>query len=263
MALSGMANGPPELRGLLSGASEGARAARASHRSGLRRAAAVATAGVLLGLVACDVWVAGVRGWWDRHSFTSSVVSSILVLGVTVLILDEVLARRQRKERAVSVAVQAVIVYGQARQSCDAVEAIATASAGGDGAEIDVPQVDARDEVRILASMILVASPALFDDPEARLFLEKVQRLAATMYGALARHKISPGAPTGDDDGTVARLRACRSQLDASVRPLAARLTDKGGAPLDALADLATRRPEPTEAPAQTALGGEGGPRPD
>lgn len=104
----------------------------------LRRAAAGATAGVLLGLVACDVWVAGVRAWWDRRSFTSCVVSSLLVLGVTVLIIDEVLARRRRQERAVSVAVQALIVYAQALRSRDAALSLhklssAPAAGAGDG----------------------------------------------------------------------------------------------------------------------------------
>ena len=135
--------------------------------------------------------MAGVRAWWDRHSFTSCVVSSLLVLGVTVLILDKI-ARRQRNQRAVSVAVQALIVYGQAVRSCDAVVAMAGAGAGGGGEELDVAQVDVRDEVRSLANMILVASPALFDDPEAQLFVEEVQRLAGTMYGALALYKSHP-----------------------------------------------------------------------
>ena len=228
----------------------------------MRRAAAATTAGVLVGLVACDVSVAGVRAWWDRHSFTSCVVSSLLVLGVTVLIIDEVLARRQRRERTGSVAVQALIVYGQARRSCDAVVAMAVAGtcgggadkgradkggadkggaggggadkggadkggaggggaggggaggggaggggaggggaggdgAGGGGAEHDVAQVDVRDEVRSLANMILVASPALFDDPEARLFLEEVQRLAGTMYALWPCTRSYPPRPGG------------------------------------------------------------------
>jgi hypothetical protein len=178
-------------------------------------------------------------------------VSSLLVLGVTVLILDEVLARRRRKERAVSVAVQALIVYGQAVRSCDAVVAMAGAGAGGHGAELDVAQVDVRDEVRSLANMVLVASPALFDDPEARLFLEEVQRLAGTMYSALAQYKASAAPPTGDGDGAVGRLRAARSRMGARVGPLAARLADKDRAPLDALAEPAARRPVPAWAPAQ------------
>ena len=141
------------------------------------------------------------------------------MLGVTVLIIDEVLARRQRKERSVSVAVQAVIVYGQARHSYEAVMAAVVAGSdrgAGDGVVAEQgAQVDASDEVRILASMILIASPVLFDDPEARLFLEDVQRLAATMYGALSLRKISPEPPTGDGDDTLVRLRAGRSKMDA------------------------------------------------
>lgn len=245
-----MGNGPPEVTGPRSVARERDQTAGAARRSGLRPAAAVTTAGVLVGLVACDLWVSAARAWWDRHSFTSCVVSSLLVLGVTVLILDEVLARRQRKERAVSVAVQALIVYGQAVRSCDAVVAMAGAGAVGDGAEIDVAQVDVRDEVRSLANMILVASPALFDDPEARLFLEEVQRLAGTMYSALALHKISAAPPTAASDGSVARLRAARSNMGARVGPLAARLADKDRAPLDALVEPAARRPVPAAASA-------------
>ncbi|HTW07497.1 MAG TPA: hypothetical protein VME46_08305 [Acidimicrobiales bacterium] len=246
-----MADGPSEATGPPFGARERNQTAGAARRSGLRLAAAVTTTGVLVGLVACDFWVPGTRAWWDRHSFTSCVVSSLLVLGVTVLILDEVLARRQRKERAGSVAVQALIVYGQAVRSCDAVVAMAGIGAEGDRAELDVAQVDVRDEVRSLANMILVASPALFDDPEARLFLEEVQRLAGTMYSALAMYKISATRPPGDGDGIVGRLRAARLNMGARVGPLAARLADKDRAPLDTLVHLATRRSGPARAPAQ------------
>ncbi len=254
MALFGMANQPPEVTGPRDGTRKSDRAAGAARRWGWRRPAAGAAAGVLVGLVACDVWVAGTRAWWDRHSFTSCVVSSLLVLAVTVLIIDEVLARRRRQERAGSVAVQALIVYGQALRSCDAVVAMtATAAtrtgATGAGAPEDVAQVDVGDEVRSLASMILVASPALFDDPDARRFLEEVERLAGTMYGALALHKLSPAPPKAGADSIVASLRAGRSKVDARIGPLAARLADKDRAPLDALADLA-RRPLPTAAPA-------------
>ncbi len=249
-----MTYGAPEVNGLSNGASDDGRPARASRRAGFRRAAAVGTTGLLVGLVACDLWVTGVRTWWDRHSFTSCVVSSLLVLGVTVLIIDEVLARRQRKERSVSVAVQAVIVYGQARHSYEAVMAAVVAGSdrgAGDGVVAEQgAQVDASDEVRILASMILIASPVLFDDPEARLFLEDVQRLAATMYGALSLRKISPEPPTGDGDDTLVRLRAGRSKMDAHARPLAARLADRDRVPLEALAE---RPPVPAPAPGGTA----------
>lgn len=241
------------MNGLLSSAGNGERTAKTSTRLGLRRAAAGATAAVLLGLVICDVYVAGVRAWWDRHAFTSCVVSSLLVLGVTVLILDELLASRQRKERAGSVAVQAVIVYGQALQSCNAVMAIVSEgsdgqAAGGNEADLEDAKVNAHAEVHNLANMILVASPALFDDPEARLFLEEVQRFAATMYGALAMHRLAPVPPTDQGDDTLTRLRSGRSKLDIRMRPLTARLSAKDRAPLDALAELASRRSMSTQA---------------
>jgi hypothetical protein len=72
---------------------------------------------------------------------------------------------------------------------------------------------------RHLANMILVASPALFDDPEARLFLEEVQRLAGTKYGALALHKLSTAPAAGGGDGTAATLRAGRSKNGCPREP--------------------------------------------
>ena len=62
-----------------------------------RRVAAVCALTTLLVLVGCDLWIAGFRAWWDRHSLTASVVSSLLVLAVAGLIVDEVVARRQRR----------------------------------------------------------------------------------------------------------------------------------------------------------------------
>ncbi len=54
---------------------------------------------------------------------TTSVLSDLLVVGVAALIIDEVVACRQRKERALSVASQALIVYSQARRAYGAVVA--------------------------------------------------------------------------------------------------------------------------------------------
>jgi hypothetical protein len=109
-----MAEGPSEVDTL---------ASTRSRASVLRWVAAAAIAATLLALVACEIWVTTVRAWWDRHSLTGDVVSSLLVVGATVLIFDEILARRQRKERAGSVAVQVLIVYGQAVRAYDALRA--------------------------------------------------------------------------------------------------------------------------------------------
>ena len=57
-----------------------------------RRLAAALVAMALLALIACDQFVSGFPAWWDRHSLTGSIVSSLLVLAVTALIVDEVVA---------------------------------------------------------------------------------------------------------------------------------------------------------------------------
>ncbi|HTX00911.1 MAG TPA: hypothetical protein VMD59_19170, partial [Acidimicrobiales bacterium] len=189
----------------------------------------------LIALVACDLWVAAVRSWWDRHSFTSCVVSSLLVVGFTVLVLDEILARRQRRERATSVAVQGLIVYAQTIRAYDTINAVRGPVPVGSGAqlvrtarvdgepEIEVMDLrEARDEVRNLGTMILVASPSLFDDPEARLFLEEVQRLTAAMYAAVSLTSARP-APRRPEH-VSALLVQHRALLDVRVAPLAARL---------------------------------------
>ena len=174
-----------------------------------RRVAAACAATTLLALVACDLWVAGVRTWWDRHSLTSSVVSSLLVLAVTALIVDEVVARRQRRQRSVSVAVQGLIVYGQARRAYEAVT----------GSAAELRSSGPRDELRTLAGMLLTASPSLFDDPEARRFLEQLERFSVSMFRSLSA---SPdGVPS--QDGRE-RLAAGMSQLKATVDPLVARI---------------------------------------
>jgi hypothetical protein len=171
---------------------------------------AACAATTLLVLVACDLWVAGVRAWWDRHSLTGSVVSSLLVLAVAGLIVDEVVARRQRRARAVSVAVQGLIVYGQALRAYEAVT------------NSEVPNLrssGAGDELRTLAGMLLTASPSLFDDPEARRFLDQVERFSVSMFRTLSA---SSGNVQGSDGRE--RLAAGMAQLKATVEPLVTRI---------------------------------------
>jgi hypothetical protein len=262
-----MASGAPQATEPLTKAASGSQGALAgspaTRRPIARRAAAAVTAGALLALVVCDLWVAGVRRWSDNHCLTTDVVSSLLVLGVTVLILDEVVARRQRKDRSVSVAVQGLIVYGQALRAFNAAVSGPWAEAAGDGAGAGPagpatarshrPDLDGlgevRDEIRELGSMILVASPSLFDDPEARLFLEEVQRLAATMYAVLALLATNAPETAARRSNAVASLKACRSRLDTRVTPLAQRLPVRDRALLDGVPNpigqpaIATRSP--------------------
>lgn len=175
-----------------------------------RRLLAFAIAAALVAIVACDVSIYRFRHWWDQHALSSSIVSSLLVLGVTALIVDEVLARRARRDRATSVAVQAVILDAQAQRTYAAI----TAACGPDG-----DKAAAGEEMRSLAGMLLTASPNLFDDPQARVFLENVQRLAGSIYRVAAA---AARGPVSTD--LQAFLTNAMSAVQTSREPLAARL---------------------------------------
>ena len=202
----------------------------------LRRAAAVLVAMSLLALVATDLWVAGVRMWWDRHSITGSVTSSLLVVAFTGLIVDEVVADRQRRDRSASVAVQALIVFGQIRR---AYAAITTTTESGSH------PVDATEELRTVASMLLTASAGLFDDPVARRFLEESERFTASMLQTVRRR--SGNQQSGDKSDTKsgderaesdrAGLRSGMSRLSETVAPLMARLAPEDRSVLEGPAE--------------------------
>jgi hypothetical protein len=178
-----------------------------------RRVTAVAVAASLVALVVCDLSIGSFQAWWERRSLTASIVSSLLVLAVTALIVDEIVARRQRNERSASVAVQVLIVYGQARRTWNAVKSSADDRNGkGNGAGTGL------EEWRALANMLLTASPALFDDPEARRFLEEVERFSGLILSKLHR---SDGTLADDDRQ---RLEAEFSKVEQTVGPIMARL---------------------------------------
>jgi hypothetical protein len=178
-----------------------------------RRLAAAGIAVALIALVICDLSLRGFRVWWDDRALSASIVSSLLVLGVTALIVDEVVARRQRSDRANSVAVQAVIVYDQAQRTCSAV--LTTLDEPGEGEDDDAPE-----ELRALAGMLLTSSANLFDDPEARLFLEDVQRLTGVMFRASSSSLIGHAGKPSRESITIAMDR-----LHASATPLIRRLS--------------------------------------
>ncbi|HEY5271835.1 MAG TPA: hypothetical protein VIJ34_01230 [Acidimicrobiales bacterium] len=146
----------------------------AAMNARIRIASAAVVSSTLLALVAGELWDAADRTWWNRHSFTGDVVSSLLIVGVTALLFDELVARRQRKDRSVSVAVQVLIVYGQARRVYNAVVASADEN----------DRTSAGEDLRSLANMLLTAGPGFFDDRQARQFLEQVERLAGSIYRA-------------------------------------------------------------------------------
>jgi hypothetical protein len=181
----------------------------------LRRLGAVLIACALIALVACDLAVSGFRVWWDAHALTTSVVSSLLIVGATALIFDEVVAYRQRKDRGISVAAQALIVYGQA---CEAYQAVMASDDSASGAP---------SELRDLASNLLVAAPSLFDDPVARVFMLQVDQLMSTLYVAVAQSARPPDAQNPDAQNPDAQTRDHLTDLMAKTQqayePLLAR----------------------------------------
>ena len=77
----------------------------------------------------------------------------------------------------------------------------------------------ATDELRTLASMLLTASPNLFDDPVARSFLEEVERFSASMV------RMVPRWPTDALSAADRRwLVSEMSRLKEFVDPLLARI---------------------------------------
>jgi hypothetical protein len=183
----------------------------------VRSVMAAAVASLLVALVACDLAIASFSGWWDRHTLTASVASNLLVLAVAALIVDAVIARRQRNARATTVAVQGMIVYAQARRAYDALLAVSP----------DTERRDAGDEMRMLANMLLTASPSLFDDPDARVFLERVQQLAGAMYRAVAKEGDNLSAQDRE------RLASAVTALQVSAAPLIARLPHEYSSAVD------------------------------
>jgi hypothetical protein len=173
-----------------------------------RRLAGIAAAVAVVVLVGLDQSIGPVRSWFDRHSFTGSVLANLLVLAVAALIVEEVVARRQRRDHARSVAVQSLILYRQARR---AYAAIVVEEPKG----VDVE--DATDELRTLASMLLAASPNLYNDRWSRAFLDQTERTLVIMSRVI-------GSSEGALDATaLGRIDREMTQLLERVEPLRAR----------------------------------------
>lgn len=179
----------------------------------IRRVSALLIAVAIVVLIVYDVTNGrGFSHWWAEHAITTSLVSDLLIVGATALIFNEVQAYRQRKERSVSVAAQGLIVYGQAREAYQAVVASISDPSSGGG----IP-----GELRDLASNLLVASPSLFDDPDARDFLLQLDRLMASLFAAANGQSSRPGGL-----GQTSHLTDQMNAVQSSFQPLVARFPD-------------------------------------
>jgi hypothetical protein len=159
----------------------------------------------MIGLVVADVADGALRRWWAAHALTTDTVSGVLVLLVTVLVVNQVLRRRQIRDRSRAIAAQAAIMMVQATRTSQAVSAALNGS-GDRGA--------ATDEVRTYMMMLLVGAPVLIDARTSRSFLEEAQRLGGEMTRALTvMGREHSAAPNTRIDDSVARLRTASAPL--------------------------------------------------
>lgn len=154
-------------------------------------------------LVILDLTDRAVHRYWSQHSFSSSVLSGLLVLLLTVLIVDRVARMRERRNKSRAVAAQAAIILAQAVRTA---EAIATASLSEEEREA------AGGELRTYAQMLLISAPVLIDAPFPRAFLESAQQLAGQMFRAARDGEDEAAAKQRVDTG-VARLRTAAAPL--------------------------------------------------
>lgn len=161
----------------------------------------------MLALVVGELVDAGQRRWWEGRPLTTDTVAGLLVLLVTVLVVNQLLNRRQAVQRGRAVAAQAAIMVAQAARSAQAVSS-AIGGSGDRGA--------GSDGFRTYMVMLLVGAPVLIDDPVARRFLEQAQYLGGVMARTLVATDRSPAGAAAPGDGLDDALR----QLQDAAAPL-------------------------------------------
>jgi hypothetical protein len=161
---------------------------------------------VVLALIALDILDDSFNLWFDRHSFTTDAVSTLLGLAVAALVVDRISDRRRLKDRAQVMAAQGAMIAAQGLRTHQAVTGVVDGSGDREAAE---------DELRTYMAMMLTGAPVLMDAPQTREFLETSQHLAAELARALVvtRDRNQP-----DDLGQ--RLDDAAGQVRSTVQPL-------------------------------------------
>ena len=167
---------------------------------------AAAVMAVVLALIALDVVDHSFNSWFDRHSFSTDAISTLLGLAVAALVVDRISDRRRLRDRAQVMAAQGAMVAGQALRATRTVTAALGGTAERDGAA---------DELRTFMTMMLISAPVLMDAPQTRQFLEASQRLAGELARALTATR------SGDHPKEVdRRLNDAADQVRTAVQPL-------------------------------------------
>jgi hypothetical protein len=167
---------------------------------------------IMLGLVVGELTDAGLRRWWSARPLTTDTVAGLMVLLVTVLVVNQLLNRRQARQRGHAVASQAAIMVAQATRSAQAVSSLIKGSGDRDAAT---------DGFRTYMITLLVGAPVLIGDPVARHFLESAQYLGGVMARTLALIDRSPDEAARPKDGLDDALK----QMHSAAEPLLALLS--------------------------------------
>jgi hypothetical protein len=169
--------------------------------------AAAAVTLLTIALVVLELTDQAYRDWWEARPLTTDTVAGVLVVLVTVLVVNQVVSRRQISDRAKAIAAQAAIVMGQALRTAQAV----TAALAGTG-----DREAAADEVRTYMIMLLVGAPVLIDTPVSREFLEQAQHLGGEMArvaGLIGKKTLAREDSQARIDRSVAQLRTASAPL--------------------------------------------------
>jgi len=172
-------------------------------------------------LVALDITDRSVRRFWATHALSTDTVAGLLVLALTVLVVDQVVSRRQVADRSRAIAANAGIVLAQASRSVKAVTA---------ARDHDEERKNAADELRSYLQILMVGAPVFIKDPLPRRFLEQAQGLG----GELARVLSPSGFTASTLKGSVGGLEQAVADLRAAACPLLAVLTTDERAAVDA-----------------------------
>ena len=160
---------------------------------------------VTAALVVLDLSDPPVRRYWSRHSFTSSVLSGLLVLLLTLLIVDRVARIRQLRSQSRAIGAQAAVIVAQARRTADLITRSASSADDRD---------EASAELRTYTQMLLTSAPLLIGATVPRTFLETAQRVAAQLFRA------QRDAGDKSSDQAKARLDDEVRQLENAAAPL-------------------------------------------
>ena len=169
--------------------------------------ATVAVSALTVALVILDIVDRSVRRFWQSHALTADTVGGLMVLALTVLVVNQVISRRQIASRSRVIAAQAGFVLGQARRCVQAVRSLQ-----GEEADRDA----AINAARSYSLILMVAAPVLIDSSVSRAFLDQAQRLAGEVARILNQSELGASS-LGDDPGgleeAVDHLRAAAAPL--------------------------------------------------